>query len=139
MVSVLYTAVYAFMSFSYFSYNSECTGTTLHQESNQLIQFSYIVFGLHCLCFVLVTIVLAIQQCIRTSKRKSAGSYESSDEEDDRKFDQMAMANDLGRRQDLQERIEANFEPLRMARMRELMGAERQSQQIVDRMQQIEN
>ena len=45
----------------------------------------------------------------------------------------------MQQRHNLQKRIEQSFRPVLMDQMRQLMGAERQSQQIVDRMQQLED
>ena len=106
---IIFSVVYAYMTNAGINYEFQCEGSTLHEDLNLMVLTLRIVCGVHCLFKVLSTLVLAVQAGTRLWKRMENDGYLSSDEEDDREFDDEEIEKDMQQRHNLQKRIEKSF------------------------------
>ena len=98
---VLFWVLYAFLLIAYQTFEGLCRDTKSFEKVEQLANSIRTVCGIHFLFTFGSSIYVIVNFCIRAYKKCKNGSYESSDEVDDRVFMEELQLSRLEARQNL--------------------------------------
>ena len=104
--AVLFTGIFAWVCLAFDAYEFQCEDSHVYDETKQMSQTLRVLCGIHCLFAIGSLFAMIGQNCHNRCKNTTSDGYLSSDQEDDKEFDERAVERDNEDRRTLQSRIE---------------------------------